>query len=576
MKKPRKCTISYTYFLTVKQRNGKKDNTVIKEAELDTALLHLMLEHLGEGLCVLNRENRFIYVNPRGHEIFDMPRGYLTGKLLRDFLTKDQMLVVEEQEKLRQANQSSTYTLTVTSPKGLVRTLLVTGNPWFDEKGLLKGTFAVFRDITESSSNRKELAILKKAMETMHLGVTITDLSGLIIYSNPADVAMHGYEPGEVLGKPANLFGRGNNPFPITLSKLKEMTCWERESVNVRKDGSVFPVHLISDVVHDQEGNPMAIVTTCMDITEQKNAAKALHDKEEYLRGILESQLDLVTRTNLKGRFTYVNDAYCQTFGVNRKDVLHRIFVPQTHPDDEIKRRELQDFLFVQPYRVYYELRQFTVSGWRWIAWQGYSIHDENSNIIEIQSVGRDVTVQKNMEEELRLYATTDTLTGIFNRRTGILLLQKAIQKAKRDGSDLIVCFVDLDQLKRVNDQFGHQEGDNLIRSVCEILKKALRESDIIFRLGGDEFLLIFPSCTLQEAESIWLRIENERERVNSLPVRSYPVMFSHGFAQYPPQSEMTVDDLVALADQAMYQSKERHRSLKEKRQKNKLFDKMD
>lgn len=532
----------------------------MSETELDRGLLHLMLKHIGEGLCVLSNDNRFLYVNPHGHIIFDIPDGYLIGKELHDFLSSEQLKIVMHHNRLRRKGQSSTYHLEITTLKGQTKTLLMTGNPWMSEDGTLKGTFGVFRDITETDGTRRKLTILQKALETMHLGVTITDMAGCIIYSNPADLAMHGYTADEVLGQHSNIFGSQGQGGPGSISMLKEISCWERESVNIRKDGSYFPVHLISDVVLDQEGQAMAVVTCCMDITAQKHAAKALHDKEEYLRGILESQLDLVTRTDLKGRYTYVNDAFCQAFGVSRREIIHHAFTPPTHPEDELKRQELQDFLFTNPFRVYYELRQKTVLGWRWIAWQGYAIHDEHANIVEIQSVGRDVSHQKDMEEELRLYATTDTLTGIFNRRTGILLLENAMQRARRETSPLVVCFVDVDNLKKVNDQLGHQEGDNLIRSVCEILKKALRESDIIFRLGGDEFLLIFPNCNLKKARLIWKRIEQERRVANAPRDGLYPISFSHGLAEYTAEKNLSIDDLVTLADEQMYRTKANHR----------------
>jgi diguanylate cyclase (GGDEF)-like protein/PAS domain S-box-containing protein len=129
----------------------------------------------------------------------------------------------------------------------------------------------------------ESLRLFKKALETMQLGVTITDLEGNILYTNPAEAEMHGYTVKELISKNIRIFAPSKLWNPIAKEKLATINRWKRESVNKRKDNSIFPVRLMSDVVKNTKGQPIGIVTTCEDITyhkksEEKIVHMAYHD----------------------------------------------------------------------------------------------------------------------------------------------------------------------------------------------------------------------------------------------------------------------------------------------------------
>ncbi|MEX0690407.1 MAG: EAL domain-containing protein [Gemmatimonadales bacterium] len=124
-----------------------------------------------------------------------------------------------------------------------------------------------------------DLAALQKAVETMQIGVTITELDGTIVYSNPADARLHGYDPEELVGQDVGLFSPGKVRRRVSAADLQQFSSWEREAINVRKDGTTFTALLLSDVVRDARGDPVAIVTTCEDITDRKrNEERLYHD----------------------------------------------------------------------------------------------------------------------------------------------------------------------------------------------------------------------------------------------------------------------------------------------------------
>lgn len=164
---------------------------------------------------------------------------------------------------------------------------------------------------------------------------------------------------------------------------------------------------------------------------------------------------------------------------------------------------------------------------------------------------------RKGVEAELHHYATTDDMTGVFNRRTGLVMLEKQLANAARRGSNLCVGFVDENNLKQVNDKFGHDKGDEIILALCDLLTGEIRSSDILCRLGGDEFLLILPDCTISSAHELWRRIEKVIARYNArIPEPELQLSVSFGFSQFDPSDPVSMDELINIADQAMYQEK--------------------
>jgi len=147
-------------------------------------------------------------------------------------------------------------------------------------QGLEKKIRALQRQIVHLKSLHQhradELLGLKKAVETMQQGVTLKDMDGHILYSNSAEARMHGYTLEELAGREGRILGVPADRRRMTRSQIKKMTSWRRDRINVRKDGSTFPVQILSDVVTNCKGNPIEIITTCKDITERRRIEEIL------------------------------------------------------------------------------------------------------------------------------------------------------------------------------------------------------------------------------------------------------------------------------------------------------------
>ena len=185
-------------------------------------------------------------------------------------------------------------------------------------------------------------------------------------------------------------------------------------------------------------------------------------------------------------------------------------------------------------------------------------IKDENGDACRISGLIRDICDLKLETEELIQYATFDELTGVYNRRVGLELLEQELRKIRRGNTFLSICFIDINDLKLVNDNFGHEAGDDLILAIVYDIKSAMRESDILSRIGGDEFLLIFPDCQLNEVNSIWKRVQKSLEERNQKADTKYNISISYGFAETSSKNIMTSDDLIQIADKRMYIHKRR------------------
>jgi diguanylate cyclase (GGDEF)-like protein len=137
-------------------------------------------------------------------------------------------------------------------------------------------------------------------------------------------------------------------------------------------------------------------------------------------------------------------------------------------------------------------------------------------------------------------------------------VLGKSMASLRRKRGQLTVGFVDLDGLKIANDRFGHGEGDWLIRTTAQVLTEAVRTSDAVVRLGGDEFLIVLHDCSFDEGARLLARAEMRLQEINGAEHKPFPIGFSYGLATYAPEKHATPDELIAEADALMYQAKQR------------------
>jgi len=166
-------------------------------------------------------------------------------------------------------------------------------------------------------------------------------------------------------------------------------------------------------------------------------------------------------------------------------------------------------------------------------------------------AMGRHRTIQ-----HLRMMSTIDELTGLNNRRGFLALAKQQLRMADRSGQQLLVFFADLDGLKRINDTWGHDEGDHALMDAADLVAQTFRDSDVVGRLGGDEFVVLMADCPADKAEALIARLERNLEELHEKKGRRFRLAISVGVATYDPAHPCSIDELLRRADSAMYENK--------------------
>jgi diguanylate cyclase (GGDEF)-like protein len=180
----------------------------------------------------------------------------------------------------------------------------------------------------------------------------------------------------------------------------------------------------------------------------------------------------------------------------------------------------------------------------------------------EVVAIYDDVTENKKMEEEIRMYAVTDLLSGLYNRRGFMTLANQQIKAAVRTNKKMLLLFIDLDGLKWINDTLGHEEGDRALMGAATILKQTFRGSDILARMGGDEFAVLAVDAA-EPPDIVVKRLAGQIGLHNAPPDRRYDISMSIGTAVYDPRLPCSLDDLISRADALMYEQKRKRSVIK-------------
>ena len=172
--------------------------------------------------------------------------------------------------------------------------------------------------------------------------------------------------------------------------------------------------------------------------------------------------------------------------------------------------------------------------------------------LVLIILLNRIFIVDKSLER-YKIKADTDVMTGVLSREAGLTHLKTEMSRAVAYKTDLTIAYVDVNDLKLVNDRWGHKEGDKLIKSISDIIQSTLREFDIVARLGGDEFLIVFTRCNKAQAQRVWRRITDEFLRVNMEGGFSFKISASVGITQFNSVKHTSLMSFVHEADGEMY-----------------------
>lgn len=178
------------------------------------------------------------------------------------------------------------------------------------------------------------------------------------------------------------------------------------------------------------------------------------------------------------------------------------------------------------------------------------------ATMIDITAQHREALALRQANELLLAESLTDTLTGLHNRRGFIAIAEQALLSAQRDDRELTLFFIDLNGLKVINDQLGHEIGDLALRDTARVLRETFREADVLARLGGDEFVALVPDDHGDISDVLTARLASRVSEQNDGELREFALSLSVGSATYNPHQPRSLAALLAEADAAMYERK--------------------
>ena len=164
--------------------------------------------------------------------------------------------------------------------------------------------------------------------------------------------------------------------------------------------------------------------------------------------------------------------------------------------------------------------------------------------------------------DQIRASSLTDPLTGLHNRRGFVAMARRELKLANRHGTDLLLFYIDIDDFKLINDTLGHQEGDRALVEFGEVLRSVCRETDLISRIGGDEFLVLLRADGQADERTLPRRIQNLLAKRNKSGKRLYDLGASIGIARHESGIVESIDELIARGDVQMYERKQSKRMM--------------
>lgn len=298
-------------------------------------------------------------------------------------------------------------------------------------------------------------------------------------------------------------------------------------------------------------------------VIERSHAIAALKRSEERHRLLADHATDVIWTMDLSGHFTYISPSAQKLTGFTVAELMQQQMQQLVTPDSyaqvklQMKKaaKALQDGEMYPDYVG--EVEQVCKDGRRvWSEVKISGMYDAEGVFVGVLGVSRDLTERRKIEERMRYMAQHDTLTGLPNRTLFADRLQKALQYAVRHQKALALMLLDLNKFKPVNDTHGHAVGDLLLQKVAERLQQAIRSSDTVARIGGDEFIILLPAVDeLNHAALVAEKIQHSIALPFDIHGLEIQISCSIGVACFPEDGET---DLVLskVADQRMYQQK--------------------
>jgi diguanylate cyclase (GGDEF)-like protein/PAS domain S-box-containing protein len=402
---------------------------------------------------------------------------------------------------------------------------------------------------------KNELLAFKYAVEHSDNSIVLTDINKKILYVNENFETNTGYLKNDILGEDPKILSSGLNlraTYEDLNQKLLEGKKWEGELINKKKDGTIFyeKASIIPIFVNDKIENYLAIK---LDVT------KYIQQREELKESsiVFENTEEGILVTDANQKILTVNKAFEKISGFKKEELIGRKpSLLKSFKHDRFFYKKMWSNIQEKGYwkgKVYDQTKDGSIiATWLNIT----AVKNKNGKVIKYISIHTNLQEIIDTQEKADYLAYHDSLTGLPNRIKLEEHLSHVIAVASRDELTMSILFIDLDRFKIINDTLGHQIGDKLLQNVSNRITKVLRDTDMVARMGGDEFIVVLETARDKKAAAyVCQKILDIIKEPIKIAEHTLNTSASIGIAMFPDNGK-TITTLIKNADTAMYHAK--------------------
>jgi diguanylate cyclase (GGDEF)-like protein/PAS domain S-box-containing protein len=546
------------------------DVTDIKQAQHEAAEreeeLRFFAENIPEAIAYIDLERGCTFVNNLFLESRGFSREFALGKFPEEAYPPDVYAeILPHLDRVKRGEESS-YERFLKLRDGRERWVRVRLSPRRDGDGRVIGYYAVSTDIHEIKLAQAEIEDkerqLRQVIDSIPTPMCYVDADTRYRYVNDAFIEYIGRPAAQIVGETVRSV-LGEERWGLMEPYLERVRGGESLSVErlvrfASGKSRWMTVRLTPRLVH---GEYLGYYATTSDIHEQKVVEEKLRRAHTIMSAHFDNTPLAVIEWDTDLRIVRWSGQADSIFGWNAADMLGRTFSGWRHvyeDDAPAASRMILDLVEGRTRHATLRHRNYRKDGSViWVEWHNSALHDASGRVISILSLAQDVSSRIQAEERLQYMATHDGLTGLPN---SVLLhdrLESALARARRGRHRVGVMFLDLDHFKDVNDTLGHRIGDLLLKELARRIRAALRESDLLARISGDEFVVVLEDLPDEGApERVARMILEEVRRPFQVEGNEIHVSGSLGLALHPGDGA-DAETLLKNADAAMYHAKE-------------------
>jgi diguanylate cyclase (GGDEF)-like protein/PAS domain S-box-containing protein len=533
----------------------------------------VLMDGIKESLFIVKIVNElnfvYAYLNRAAMERTGFTKSVI-GQSIRDVYESERAdFLIEQYKKVVISLDSVTYEDSHTSLLGEKYYSEITLSPLFDESNKCTHIVALVHDVTEKKWGEFELksywdSLLESKQRYRSLyefnvdAIFSINRDGNIIKGNAAVKAVTGFDASSLIS--SNFISLiVLEDINTALNSFNRAVAGKNQHMNTAittKSGELVEViaKFIPTIVN---GEVVGIYLILKDVTEQLMIMKKYQESEQRFRIIAENSQDLITMLDEKGKIIYVSPSYKTVLGFDQKEYLGNYLYHNVHVDhkDKLWESMLLSIKNEESWKLQV-LKKHKTKGWVWCELCGTPVFDNHKQFIHMVCVTRDIHLQKEYEMKLKHIAFHDSLTNLPNRRLFKEKLKYSLNQSRLNKTELAVMIMDIDHFKCINDEMGHDIGDEVLVEFGKRVSECLQADEFVARLGGDEFTVLLPN---RKSENDVVAIAEKIQKAMHEPWitnnHEFSITTSMGIAIVSDE-HATEASILKMADIALYDAK--------------------